>query len=137
MRSLGRIGFVAALLLAFLASDRRTSRAAEQTSAPVAVRLAQDGKSAFPIVVAEKATPRIRRAASTLAEQLKRITEETFPVEIGDGRTGIALGLAGDFPALYLQTPWDPKDATHREDFLLRSHTAGVHVLGASEMAVE
>lgn len=112
--------------------------AAEQPqTAPVSVRLAVDGKALLPVVVGPQPTERIRRVAGTLADYLGRISGAKFMVESGNGQTGIAVGLAGDFPALDLQSAWDAKDPARREDYLLRSRAGGVEVIGASELAVE
>lgn len=104
---------------------------------PVEVTLGKNGKALLPVVVAKTATPRIKQAAATLADVLGRIGKCTFEVQQGDGSRGIALGLAPDFPKNKLAPPWDPKDPTHREDYLLRTHPQGLLALGATEQAVE
>lgn len=106
-------------------------------AAPEAVRLAAVGKARFPVVVAAGASERVRTAAGTLAAYLGRITGAKFDVMTGDGRTGLAVGAPGDFPALALGDLWDRKDPTRSEDYLLRSHRGGVHLIGASDLAVE
>jgi hypothetical protein len=103
----------------------------------VTVRLASGGRAPLPVVVPEKATERVRKIAGTLADYLRRISGATFVVEAGDGRTGIAIGRTEDFPALGLRSLWDRTDPTRREDYLLRSHGKGLHVLGATAPAVE
>lgn len=110
---------------------------AEPKTPPVSVRLAADRKALTPVVICAKPTDRVRRTAETLANYLGQISGAKFTVESGDGQTGIAVGLAGDFPALGLQTTWDTTDPTRREDYLLRSRASGVAVIGASELAVE
>ena len=104
--------------------------------APAAVLLAEHGRAALPVVVGTNASPRVRAAAAELAEYLGRITGGTFQVVPGDGRTGIAVGLAADFPALKLDGMFDPADITRREEYLLRSHAAGLLVVGATDLAV-
>lgn len=112
--------------------------AADEKPAPATtVRLAAGGRALLPVVVPARPSERVRRAASILADYLGRISGATFAVEAGDGRAGIAVGLARDFPVLDLQSFWDGKDPTHREDYLLRSHGNGLHVIGATELAVE
>lgn len=75
--------------------------------------------------------------AARLANYLSRITDAKFEVATGDGTTGIAVGVPGDFPASGIKALWDAKDTTRREDYLLRSHERGVYVLGATSLAVE
>jgi hypothetical protein len=86
------------------------------------------------VVVPAKGSERIRRIAWTLVDQLKRISGATFAVETGNGQAGIAVGRPADFG---LRSPWDAKDASRREDYLLRSHARGLHVLGATDLGVE
>lgn len=102
-----------------------------------ATPVASEGKALMPIVVAAKAGDTTHKIATRLADYLGRISEAKFEVVTGDGTTGIAVGLPGDFTPLPFQTLWDAKDSTRREDYLLRSHQRGVYVLGATEMAVE
>lgn len=104
---------------------------------PPACRLAADGKALQPVAVSATASDRVRRAADTLADYLGRISGARFTVSAGDGRAGVAVGLAADFPALKLNPPWDARDPARREDYLLRSHADGLLVVGASELAVE
>jgi hypothetical protein len=123
------------LTLAALGVDR-PAPAAEKDPAPI-VRLAAGGRSLLPVVAPAKSSERVRRAAGTLADYLGRISGVTFAVEAGDGRAGIAVGRAGDFPALDLRPPWDAPDPARREDYLLRSHGRGLHLIGATDLAVE
>ncbi len=104
---------------------------------PAVVRLVADGRALLPVVVAADASDRVRQAAQTLAAYLGRISDARFEVRTGDGTTGLALGLPAHFPTVPIQKPWDVKDPTRREDYLLRSHPQGVYLLGASDLAVE
>lgn len=97
------------------------------------IQLATGGKALLRVVHAAKPSERVRRAATTMADYLRRISGAKFAVEVGDGQTGIAIGRPGDFG---MPSPWDAKDAAQREDYLLRSHAKGVHVLGNSDLAV-
>lgn len=74
-------------------------------------------------------------AARTLAEYLQRISGAKFEVSTGDGKEGIAVGTAPDFPALPFAGEF-PTDATRREDYVLRSHDAGIYLIGSTELAV-
>ena len=103
---------------------------------PAEVVLAEKGQSLHPIVVVKGASERVRTAATTLADYLARMSGATFTVQEGAGDAGIAIGLAADFPQ-WAGNRFAKPDATHREDYLLRSHAKGLVLLGASELAVE
>ncbi len=101
------------------------------------MQLASGGKAQLPITVSEQANEATKSAAARLADYLARISGAKFEVASGDGTVGIALGRAADFPKLQLKVPWDENDVTRREDYLLRSHERGLHLLGATSQAVE
>ena len=101
------------------------------------VAIAQDGKPAWPIIVPKNPNERIRLAANNLADYLGKITGGKFQVESGDGTTGLAVGLAKDFPAIASPKELASIDPTRTEDYWLHSHDKGLHILGASELAVE
>lgn len=102
-----------------------------------ATELARNGKALLPVVVGKDASPRVRQAADTLAVYLGKISGARFTVMEGDGTSGIAVGIATRFPRLPYRDQWRPVEVTKREDYLLRSHDQGIHVLGATEQAVE
>lgn len=106
------------------------------SAAPV-TRLAAGGKALLPVVTAGNPSPRVSAAARTLADHLQRITGATFDVRPGDGRAGIALGVAADFPALPFAKDFDPADLFRREEYILRSHADGLYLIGAADQAVE
>lgn len=89
-------------------------------------RLATGGAGQQPVVIAENATPETKQTAARLAGMLGRITGGKFPVQTGDGTTGIALGLTDDFPAL-------ESDVAGREEYVLHSHSHGLHVIAATK----
>lgn len=101
------------------------------------VELSADARALQPVVVAADASERVTAAARTLADYLGRITGAKFDVAAGDGSSGIAVGMPGDFPALRVGSRLDPEDAQRREEYLLRSHQDGLWLIGASELAVE
>ena len=111
---------------------------ATSTRVPV-FRLATSGQALVSVVHSHTASSRVISLAGTLASYLSAISGATFRVTVGNGQTGIAIGLAEDFPAVGIE------DSALRlstmpamcEKILLRSHPAGVLVLGASENAVE
>jgi hypothetical protein len=99
------------------------------TASPVVLAVA--GKAQRPIVVAAKATASVKQSAHTLAEYLEKMSGAHFEIVVGDGREGIALGHAGDF-----DLPSFGQEPTKTEDYLIRSHKAGVYLVGASDRAV-
>ncbi len=99
--------------------------------------LAAEGKPCLRIVIAGSASPRVAAAAGTLADYLGRIAGAPFEVVRGDGREGIAVGLDSDFKSLKLESQLDAPIPARNEQYLLRSHAAGVWVVGATELAVE
>lgn len=103
----------------------------------VPVTLARGGQPQVKLVVAENASARVKQAAADLAEMLGKITGGKFESVVGDGSTGIALGLPGDFPGLPYKEKWAKPTIVEREDYLLRTHANGAHLIGATEQAVE
>jgi hypothetical protein len=106
-------------------------------AAPTRTQLAADGKARLPVIVAEKTSPRVREAADTLASFLQRISGAKFSVVAGNGKTGIAVGRADEFPELPFHKEWDSSGPAQRESYVLRTHDYGVYVVGATDLAVE
>ncbi len=102
---------------------------------PTKLEIAKDGEAKQPVVVAPDASEETRSAAADLAEYLGRISGGRFAVRTGDGTTGLAVGVAGDFPALDLAPPLKPEAPFRRDDYLLRTHERGAYLIGASENA--
>jgi len=99
--------------------------------------LAQDQYAMVQVVVAQDASARVRQAAMNLADYLGRISDAVFEVITGDGTRGIAVGLPQNFPRLIVGRDLQPETIEQRERYLLRSHSDGVYVIGATETAVE
>jgi hypothetical protein len=106
-------------------------------SAAAPFQIVKGDKTAARIVISPTASPRIKEAAATLATYLQRISGAKFDQTAGDGTTGIVVGLASDFPVIKDIKPFDPKDPTQREDYILRSSENGLQLLGATDIAVE
>ncbi len=100
------------------------------------VLLAEGGKARMPVVTAADPGERVAQAAADLAAMLGRITGADFAVSGGSGKTGIAVGRPGDFPALKPDGAFGGGIAG-REAYLLRSRADGLLVIGATETAVE
>lgn len=111
--------------------------AARAGAAPTKVRLALNQKATQPIVIAPTASDRVKAAAATLADYLKRISGAPFEIKQGDGQSGITLGVATDFPQLPLSAEVKTNEPARREDYILRSHAGGVYLIGATDIAVE
>jgi hypothetical protein len=114
-----------------------TIAVARTEAAPVSTPLAAQGRALLPVVVSATASEETKRNAATLAEYLGRISGAKFEVRAGDGQSGIALGTASDFAGLPFQNAFDLADPTRREDYILRSHSKGVYLIGATELAVQ
>lgn len=106
-------------------------------NAAVVAILAQDQRALMPIVVAQDASPRVRQAATILADYLGRISDTVFSVTPGDGVQGIVIGLPSDFPNIPIKQDVSSKQIENREHYLLRSHSKGLYLIGATEIAVE
>ena len=112
-----------------------TGKPAQQGSAPK-VLFATQGRASMDVVVAAGASERVREHARTLSDYLSRITGAQFHVTTGDGQTGIAVGLATDFPALGAEQYMTPPSPFDGDRYLLRTHTHGLHVIGKTPIAV-
>lgn len=106
-------------------------------AAAVAASLCEGGRPAMPVTISPRASARSISAAKDLAAALGRICGRAFAVETGDGTRGVALGAAGDFPALVLADAFDAPEPMRREQFVLRSHKDGVAAVGATDAGVE
>ena len=107
------------------------------THAAPEITLARDGRALHPVVVGPAASERTQAAAGTLAGMLARITGGDFVVKEGDGTSGIAVGVPGDFPKSPFADRWNVVAPRQREDYLLRTHPGGVYLVGATDLAVE
>jgi hypothetical protein len=131
---------LAAILLASCGTTSKPAlQAAPQTVAATSVKLAENGRALLPIVISDKAGEAEKTAAQTLAEYLKKITGGDFKVETSSApltasTPGIALGVAANFSDAPANLKTD--DATKQEDYLLRSHPAGVLLIGVSDKGV-
>ncbi|QDU80076.1 hypothetical protein Pla110_17980 [Polystyrenella longa] len=101
------------------------------------VHLSNEGVPLLPVIVADKATDRVQQAAKVLSQYLRQISGADFKVSNGDGQSGIAVGTVTDFPELQLDAQFEPGEITRREEYLLKSHSQGLLLIGASELAVE
>jgi len=128
-----------ALLLAVLSSGfAEAGRSADRDApSPPRVSLAVNREPLQTIVTGEGASERTRRAATTLARYLSRITGAEFKVSTGDGSRGLVVGLPGSFPGRPFAGRWAHPKPAEREDYVLQTHVGGVYLLGATDLAVE
>jgi len=109
------------------------------TSAANATKLSENGRALLPIVVSAQASEGEKAAAQVLSDYLKRISGADFKVEtaatLSATSPGIVLGTAARMTPAISNFKLD--DPTATEDYLLRSHTNGIALIGASELAVE
>jgi hypothetical protein len=99
-------------------------------------RITVKGSPLMQVVISQGASDRTKSAAATLAEYIGKISSAKIEVTSGDGVTGLAVGLAGDFPKLGLAGQFAIKDIDDREHYILKSHARGLHIIGATESAV-
>jgi len=99
--------------------------------------VARAGRALMPVVVSEKASPRVQAAAADLAKYLGKISGARFQVTHGDGSQGLAVGTGAEFPALPAGKPFRLSGPFAREEYRLHSHGRGVYVIGATDIAVE
>ena len=121
---------VIALTIALLLAPLTMLHAASPTP------LAERGKAMQPIVVSTNASAETKTSAATLAEYLGRISGAKFAVQTGEGTSGVAIGRSQDFLTVKTGVPFNPTDLTKREEYLLRSHSRGVWLLGTTDLAV-
>jgi hypothetical protein len=101
------------------------------------VALAVNGKAQLPVVLSEQASDRVRDVASILNEYLQRITGAKFVIANGEQSRGLFVGTFSDFPSQKLKARFEPNDTARREEYLLRSDSHGVWLIGATDLAVE
>lgn len=106
-------------------------------SEPSKIALAEQGRSLQPVVVAASASERTKSAAGELADYLGRISGGKFEIKTGDGSTGIVVGTAADFPEVSKDDWLSDKAITARENYLIRSESGRVLLIGNQEPAVE
>lgn len=116
----------------FLAIVFRSGAATAETPT---VELSRDSQPSLEITIGDRASADVRKSADELAEYLQKLSGAKFAVHTGDGHQGIVVGRPTDFPNLPFPVAFEP-GAFHREDYLLRSHSQGLYLLGASDLAV-
>jgi hypothetical protein len=104
---------------------------------PQRLQITKDGKALVPVVIASDASPRIKQVASDLAAYLGKMAGTKVEVTVGDGTTGIAVGLPRQFPKVAGEKQRDRSTAEEREDYSIQTRKAGAVLVGATDQAVE
>ena len=99
--------------------------------------LAQKGKAAAPLVISSQASDATEKLARRLAEYLHLITGGDFEIKKGDAAQGIVLGKPTDFPNVKVDSSLTTGAMTDRENYLLRSNSKALLMLGATDLAVQ
>lgn len=102
---------------------------------PPPAELSSEGKAKMSVRIGAQASPAVRAVAAELAKMLGRLSGAEFTVETGDGSRGIVLGRPAEFTRLPFTAAFG-SGPFEREDYLLRSTTGGLFLLGAGEGAV-
>ncbi|MCL2120069.1 MAG: DUF4838 domain-containing protein [Planctomycetaceae bacterium] len=102
---------------------------------PTVCQLAKDGKALLKITVSERASQNTLALADELAGYLTKISGAEFATEIGNGDSGLVIGLPEDFPSLLFELSFD-KSPFAREQYLIRSTEKSLYLLGATDLAV-
>ncbi|MFH1614583.1 MAG: DUF4838 domain-containing protein [Planctomycetota bacterium] len=111
--------------------------AVEKSQCGVSVKIAEQGRSLFPVVVGKNVSDEVRKQAGELAAYLGKITGAEFNVKTDEDAKGIAVGMPTDFASKPFNSELAVKDIADREAYILCSHKSGLYVLGATELAVE
>lgn len=99
------------------------------------VELSRHRAAVLPIVISEQASADVRRSADDLADYLTKLSAANFAVQTGDGSHGIIVGQPADFANLPFHIEFK-SGPFQREDYVLRSHSRGLYLLGATDLAV-
>lgn len=99
--------------------------------------LAVDGLALMPIVVSPTASDSVVSSANKLAHYLGQITNADFQIIRDNEAKGITVGVSTDFPDLALKDSFDSISVGEREAYVLKTHSTGVYIIGATELAVQ
>jgi hypothetical protein len=72
-----------------------------------------------------------------LAAYLGRMSGASFAVVTNAAREGVVVGVASDHPEALPGVSWSGAAPADQERYILKSHAAGVWLLGATDLAVE
>ena len=87
------------------------------------------------VVGTSEATYTTHQVAHETAEMMRPMTGLDFQVRRDDtAATDIAIGVPSDFPSLSF-AELDPTDLLRQDEYVLRSHAGGIHLVGATPRA--
>ncbi len=98
--------------------------------------IAAKGRALQDVVVAPQADPEVKKAAKYLSFYLAKISSGQFPVKVGDGKKGIAVGTVNDFPLIKFKPCFKLDDPGERQGYEIKSHKGGIYIIGATPQAV-
>ena len=102
---------------------------------PLQIELASDGQARLPIVISPDASEATRETAAELSDYLGQITGAKFETQTGDGSRGIVVGRPSEFTELPFAVQFG-SGPFEREEYVLRTETDGLYLLGATDLAV-
>lgn len=127
--------FLRVALMLFTALAWCRGGATPAQAAPLTTELASGKRALLHVVVGPQASTATKAVAADLAAYLGRMSGAEFKVEVGDGAAGIVLGQPGDFAKPPVSVEFG-KGPFEREDYLLRSTSKSLYLLGATDTAV-
>jgi len=101
------------------------------------VTLSDEGNARMPITLGPGASDHVRQSAEKLATQLQRITGAEFTIRDADEPAGIAVGTFKDFTDVIEPGRFTDSDPARREEYILRSSSDSLMIIGATELAVQ
>ena len=130
-------GFVFMLWAGLAIFGPLSGTATEDDKTGETVHLVTDKVVQLDITVGAHASTEVQSLAETLADYLQKITGDEVSIESGNGTEGLAIGVAGDFPTAGLADLFEPKNPFRHSEYLLRTHSHGLQIIGATAQAVE
>ena len=105
------------------------------TASQTNLALAKDGAALLPIVISGKASDATKAVAADLKKVLGQISGADFPIETGDGTSGIVVGSLRDFPIPALNKALEIKhDVDGRGAYAIRTRPGKLLLLGATDL---
>jgi len=101
------------------------------------VNVARDGQALLPIVVSKEASQEIRDLAKELADGLGKISGGAFSISPEATPNGIIVGTSEEWPGYLPPPPAGISPLLTREDYLLKTETDKVLLIGRTPLAVQ
>ncbi len=97
--------------------------------------IAENGNSNAPIIVSPNASTKVNHLAEQLSSYLTKITSAKFQLETGYAQKGIVVGTIEDFDKY--KTELKIIEIPDREAYIIKTHNRGIHIVGATEIALQ